>query len=280
MSARTNKHYSQELAVFEGFLDPYMKYSSGWFEQWDEPLDAAIVRMLDIILEAGRVRDGTRVLDIGNGWGAVLKRLREKHSGIRYLGVNPSQVQLEYIADAVDADATCIQGTFEDVMGVIEGPFDTILMIGAICHMRDKLAVKKRANELLAPGGRLVIEDTFFLSEDLYQAHARRDETRFVQDDVFGFAHVHSLAHHFDDLRRAGFRVMSALNNSDHYAHTIEIWTARLKEYNPKSFPMAEKFVQYMDVFQRGWGYTISNYLMACEKLPERRRQKVAFPGR
>ena len=47
----TTIHYSQEVPLFEGFLDPYMKYSSGWFEPAEEPLDSAIVRMLDKIID-------------------------------------------------------------------------------------------------------------------------------------------------------------------------------------------------------------------------------------
>ncbi len=279
MEPRTNKHYSQEVALFEGFLDPYMKYSSGWFAHWDEPLDDAILRMLDKILDAGKVRNGCRVLEVGNGWGSLLKRLRERYDDVQYTGVNPSSVQLQYIEECVDTECNNIEATFEDIMGELQGEFDAIFLIGALCHQKDKLAVKKRLNGLLADGGRLVIEDTYFLSEEIYQAHYKREETRFVQETVFGYAHVHSLARHYDDLRRAGFRVMVAENNSDHYAKTTAIWADRLADYDPAEFPLAPQFLAYLDVFWRGWGYTISNYLMACEKLPERRRQRVAFPG-
>ena len=87
------------------------------------------------------------------------------------------------------------------------------------------------------------------------------------------------LSHHLDDLRRAGFHMMSSLDNSDHYARTIEIWTDRLKEMDAAEFPLATQFIQYMDVFQRGWNHTICNHMMVVEKLPHRRRQKEAIPG-
>lgn len=278
MSHPTTKHYSQEVAFFEEFLDPYMKYSSSLFLEDDEPLDLAVLRALDTLIDLGRVRDGFRVLDIGNGWGCFLKRLFEVRSRIDYTGVNPSDVQLEYIARNLDLSATMHNAPLEEIMDDLEGPFDTIYMIGALCHMHDKVAVLERLGALLEDGGRLVIEDTFFLSEGLYQRHHDRRETHFVQDDVFGFAHIHSLARHFDEVRQAGLRVVSTLDNSESYARSIDIWTERLTRMDPTVFPLATQFIQYLDMAQRGWGHTICNHMMALEKLPRRRPKRVAAP--
>ena len=279
MKHETTKHYSQEAALFEGFLDPYMKYSSGWYETWDESLDVAIVQMLDKILDNAGVRDGCRVLEIGNGWGSLIKRLRERFSDVEYVGVNPSQVQLDWIADNVDTTGAMVKGAHEDVMGDLEGPFDAIFMIGALCHMKDKQAVMKRNAELLADDGRIIVEDTFFLSEALYQKHAARQETKYVQDTIFGYAHVYSLARHFDELRNAGLQVIQLDVNSDDYAKTIDFWTERIKTFDVENYPLAPHFVAYMDVFQRGWHHTICNHLQTIAKLPKRRRAKVAIPG-
>jgi cyclopropane-fatty-acyl-phospholipid synthase len=278
MSHPTTKHYGQEASFFEGFLDPYMKYSSSVFEREDETLDVAVQRALDTHIDLGRVRDGARVLDIGNGWGCFLKRVFEVRTDIAYTGVNPSKVQLEYIERNVRHPATMHNAPFEDVMDALEPGFDTIYLIGALCHMQDKQRVLERVNALLADGGRVVLEDTFFLSEDIYRHHHDHKETHFVQDDVFGFAHIHSLSRHLETVRAAGFRVMSAFDNSDSYARSIEIWTDRLLRMDPKQFPHAMQFAQYMDVAQRGWGYTICNHMMALEKLPRRRPRRIAAP--
>lgn len=275
----TTIHYSQEVSLFEGFLDPYMKYSSGWFDPPDEPLDSAIVRMLDKIVDLSGVRPGARVLEIGNGWGSLLRRLRERVPDLDYTGVNPSSVQLDYVARHVDRGARTVNQPFEAVMHELDGPYDAIFLIGALCHQKDKLAVTKRVAELLAEGGRAVIEDTFFLSEALYQAHAARQETKYVQDKVFGYAHVHSLARHHDDLRASGLRLRSAEDNTDHYARTIEIWTDRLKTMDAARYPLVPHFVAYMDVFQRGWNHTICNQLQVVERLPARRRAQVPVPA-
>jgi cyclopropane-fatty-acyl-phospholipid synthase len=272
MGHETTRHYSQEVEFFQRFLDPYMKYTSGLFRFADEPLDTGIVRMLDTIIDLAAMPEAPRILEIGNGWGSLLKRLHEVRPGFHYTGVNPSAVQQEYVAGSIDRGADLRVAPFEEVMDSLPGGYDAIFMIGALCHMHDKERVLRRLEGLLRDGGRVLIEDTFFLSEGLYQTHRLREETRFVQDEVFGFAHVYSLSRHLDAVRDARLRVMTTLDHSDSYARTIEIWIDRLGALDPERYPLAAQFIRYMEVFQRGWGHTISNHLMSLEKLPRRRR--------
>jgi len=274
MSAESNVHYDESVDFFESFLDPYMKYSACLFADPTEPLEVASARMLDAHIDAAGVREGARVLEIGNGWGSVLRRLHETRRGFEYTGVNPSGVQQAFVAGRVDPSARLVTGRFEDVMGALEGPYDSIFMIGSLCHIQEKERVLAKVAELLAPEGTVVLEDTFFLSEDLLNKHRSRPETRFVQRDVFGFAFVESLGRHFDAARTAGLQVMSTLDVSEHYARTIEVWSGRLSGLDPARYPLAEQFVRYMDIFQRGWGYTITEQVMKLRKL--RRRQPVA----
>ena len=177
MGHETTQHYSQEVELFQRFLDPYMKYSSGLFVENDESLETGVLRMLDTHLTLAALPERPRVLEIGNGWGSLLKRLRERCPDASYLGVNPSAVQQEYVAREVDARAELRVAPFEDVMDSLEGGYDAIFMIGSLCHIKDKARVLGRVGELLAEDGRLVLEDTFFLSEALYQKHYQRPET-------------------------------------------------------------------------------------------------------
>ncbi len=276
MSHETTQHYSREVELFDGFLDPYMKYSSGDFATWDQPLDLAIVRMLDRHIDGARLGPASRVLDVGNGWGCLRRRLLERLPGIDYTGVNPSAVQIEYIRREVHPDTHVLHGPVEEVVGQLDGPYDAIFLVGSLCHFKDKLATLRELCKHLAPGGRIVLEDTFFLSESLYQAHKAREETRFVQQEIFGYAHVTSLAAHLNLLRLAGLRLREGWDNSEHYERVIDIWTDRLDRMDPSQFELAPAFIAYMDVFQRGWGHTICNWWMVLERLPPRRRRRAS----
>ncbi|MFX7926447.1 class I SAM-dependent methyltransferase, partial [Acinetobacter baumannii] len=86
------------------WLDPTMNYSSAWFAGAAEgSLDAAQgAKMRRALAEAG-VGEGSRVLEIGCGWGAVAE-VAARDFGARLTGVTLSTEQLAWaqrrLADA------------------------------------------------------------------------------------------------------------------------------------------------------------------------------------
>ena len=70
--ARRNiaRHYDLSNDLFAAFLDESMTYSSALFDGGaEETLAAAQVRKIDRLLDATGVGPGSRVLEIGTGWG-------------------------------------------------------------------------------------------------------------------------------------------------------------------------------------------------------------------
>lgn len=65
-------HYDRGNAFYELWLDATMAYSCALFEG-DEGLEAAQKRKLDWHLDSAGVTQGMRLLDIGCGWGALLR---------------------------------------------------------------------------------------------------------------------------------------------------------------------------------------------------------------
>src|SRR5262249_3769788 len=63
-------HYDLGNEFYGLFLDEQMIYSSAYFEQEGESLEAAQTRKLDMICQKLRLQPGDRVLEIGCGWGA------------------------------------------------------------------------------------------------------------------------------------------------------------------------------------------------------------------
>jgi cyclopropane-fatty-acyl-phospholipid synthase len=67
-------HYDLSNDLFQAFLDPTLSYSSAWFDDDADlttarDLEGAQLRKIDGILDYAAVRSGTRVLEIGTGWG-------------------------------------------------------------------------------------------------------------------------------------------------------------------------------------------------------------------
>ena len=94
-----------------------------------------------------------RVLDVGCGAGNVAPGLRAAGAG-RLTGVElvPSAA-----AAARERFDEVLEGTIEDALPRLAGPFDTILCLDVLEHLVDPGAVLRDLRGLAAPGGRLKV---------------------------------------------------------------------------------------------------------------------------
>jgi SAM-dependent methyltransferase len=98
------------------------------------------------------VPPGRRLLDVGAAYGLFMKVARD--AGFDVKGV---EIAEDCAAEAARiSGAPVIAGDFVSVE--LHGSFDVIVMLDVIEHMRDPLAGVKRAHELLAPNGLLIVE--------------------------------------------------------------------------------------------------------------------------
>lgn len=152
MLNETVKHYDLEVDFFQKFLDLYMKYTSGLFESETDELHVATQRMLDVIIDSGKIRPGGRVLEIGPGWGALIKRIRERAILCDYTGVSPSVVQNRYIDKFCGERERLVTSTFED-FDCRSQRFDAIVLIGSFLPpSRQTISITE--DERTACGGR------------------------------------------------------------------------------------------------------------------------------
>ena len=91
-----SSHYNADPKLFLSFLDPiFPAYSQGVYENDDEPLSKALQRKFDWALEQCRIGKGTRVLEIGPGWGAFAGHALQ--AGARFTGITNSEVSQTYL---------------------------------------------------------------------------------------------------------------------------------------------------------------------------------------
>jgi ubiquinone/menaquinone biosynthesis C-methylase UbiE len=123
---------------------------------------AAMEQMNAVLLDAGKVASGQRVLDVGCGFGGTIQQINAGHSGMHLTGLNIDPRQLAvaeaetYTAngnelDWVEADAC--QMPFED------NSFDRVLAVECIFHFPSREQFLAEAARVLKPGGYLAVSD-------------------------------------------------------------------------------------------------------------------------
>jgi cyclopropane-fatty-acyl-phospholipid synthase len=95
--ARENihRHYDLSNGLFATFLDETMSYSSALFDQGgDRDLVPGQLRKIDGVLDYAGVRAGSRVLEIGTGWGALAVRTAQRGATVTSLTISAEQRKL------------------------------------------------------------------------------------------------------------------------------------------------------------------------------------------
>src|SRR5215213_9356561 len=72
-------HYDLSDDFFGTFQDPSRTYSCAYFERDDMTLEEAQMAKIDLALGKLDLQPGMTLLDIGCGWGSVMKRAVERY---------------------------------------------------------------------------------------------------------------------------------------------------------------------------------------------------------
>jgi cyclopropane-fatty-acyl-phospholipid synthase len=255
-NARSNihRHYDLSNELFALFLDETMTYSSALFREGPggEPAAAGVLlagaqrRKIDRLLDLAGVGPGSRVLEIGTGWGELAIRAAER--GARVLSVTLSQEQRALAAERIERaglagrvavelrDYRQVTGCYDAILSV-----EMIEAVGAP-YWPDYFTA---LNRLLAPGGRIGLQS-------ITMPHRRMMATRYthtwVLKYIFPGGLIPSVTAIEEHAAAAGLRVAGRHDFGAHYAETLRLWR--------EGFCAAEPGVRdlgFDEVFRRMW---------------------------
>ncbi|WHT21044.1 cyclopropane-fatty-acyl-phospholipid synthase [Crossiella sp. CA-258035] len=251
--ARKNihRHYDLSNELFSLFLDPSMTYSSAWFAG-DEDLEQAQLRKIDGVLDYAGVGPGTRLLEIGTGWGALAIRAARRGAQVTSLTISPEQQRLaeQRIAEAGLSERITVR--LQDYREA-EGGYDAVVSVEMIEAVgREYWPVYFRTlSRLTRPGGRVAIQAITMPHERML---ATSDSYTWIHKYIFPGGLLPSLesigrnVREDTELTGAGRRPLGP-----HYARTLRLWRERFLA----NWPRIEQ-LGFDHTFRRMWEFYLA----------------------
>ncbi|MFI1022055.1 class I SAM-dependent methyltransferase [Streptomyces olivaceus] len=232
--ARDNisSHYDLSNDLFALFLDDTLSYSSAVFPAFPArraSFAAAQQRKIDRLLDLAEVGDGTRLLEIGTGWGELALRAAGRGAHVTSLTLSREQRDraLARAREAGLADRVRVelrdyreeQGTYDAVVSV-----EMIEAVGAEFWP----VYFRTLDERLAPGGRVALQAITMPHDRMLAA---RDTYTWIQKYVFPGGLIPSTDAIEATVRdHTGLRVAHRYDFGAHYAETLRLWRERFTE--------------------------------------------------
>ncbi|MDQ6765461.1 MAG: class I SAM-dependent methyltransferase, partial [Verrucomicrobiota bacterium] len=128
----------------------------GLWRQGNETRDEAVLQLTELVASSARVGAGSRVCDIGCGYGATARFLAERGADVTGITISPAQFT---VAKGRLANKTNPQFVLGDWLAndLSAGSFDAAIAIESSEHMPNLPLFFAQAHRVLRGGGRLVI---------------------------------------------------------------------------------------------------------------------------
>lgn len=229
--AAIQHHYDLSNEFYALWLDETRSYSCALWENNEESLQTAQKRKLDHLITAARATGARRVLDVGCGWGGMMKRLVRQHEVEQVVGLTLSDAQAEYVRGWADSQYDVLVQNWAEHQPA--EPYDAIVSVGAFEHFADfgmkradRVAAYRRfftsCHDWLPRGGRLALQ-TNTKGSNVHMDRRTVRDLLFVVDKIFPESELPWNSEILQASERL-FDVVSARNDPDHYARTCQCW--------------------------------------------------------
>lgn len=269
-----HRHYDVSNAFYEHVLGPSMTYTCACYPNEHATLEEAQDNKYRLIFEKLRLRPGDRLLDVGCGWGSMVRYAARR--GVSVLGVTLSAEQAGWAQRTIAEEglselAEVRHGDYRDIT---ESGFDAVSSIGLTEHIGVAnypayfafLQAKMRPGALLLnhcitrPNNRAGASASFFI-----------DRYVFPDGELTGSGRI------IAEAQDVGLEVLHEENLRSHYAMTLRDWGRNLVEHWDEAvaevgLPTAKVWGLYMAGSRLGFeSNVVQLHQVLAVKLDDRR---------
>jgi cyclopropane-fatty-acyl-phospholipid synthase len=233
-------HYDLSNELFRLFLDPTLSYSSALFDTQPvrgegfasagspEPgshLETAQAHKIERLLDRTQVGPGTRVLEIGTGWGELAIRAARRGALVHSITLSTEQKELaeRRIADAYLSDRVTVELLDYRALPA-DASYDAVVSVEMIEAVGFDFWDEyfETLDRVLAPGGVVGLQAITMRHDRML---ATRNTWTWINKYIFPGGFLPSVEA-IDQITRArtGLRIVDRLSFGRHYAETLRQW--------------------------------------------------------
>ncbi|MDA2889936.1 class I SAM-dependent methyltransferase [Mycolicibacterium sp. BiH015] len=221
-------HYDVSNTFYEWVLGPSMTYTCACYPHPDATLEEAQENKYRLVFEKLRLAPGDRLLDIGCGWGGMV-RYAARH-GVKAIGATLSKEQAEWAQAAIEREGLgdLAEVRHSDYRDVRESQFDAVSSIGLTEHIgvANYPSYFRFIKSKLRSGG-LVLNHCITRHDNKTGPAAGG----FIDRYVFPDGELTGSGRIITEMQDVGLEVVHEENLRHHYAMTLRDWCRNLVEH-------------------------------------------------
>ena len=260
VDSANEQHYEVPADLFETFMGPHLKYSSGYWADGATTLAESEKRMLEITCERAQLQDGQQILELGCGWGSLSMWMARKFPNSTITAVSNSATQKTFIDAQQLPNLTVItadMNTFET-----DQKYDRVVSVEMFEHMRNWHQLLKRIHRWLTKDGCLFIH--IFVHRELAYLFDGQGGVNWMAEHFFkeGMMPAESLLPLCNQhlITEQIWRV-----NGTHYAKTLRAWLQKIDKNRRAALAVLTRDLDIKEAHIQWRRWRI--FFMACEEL-------------
>ncbi|MCH1983099.1 cyclopropane-fatty-acyl-phospholipid synthase family protein [Ruminococcus sp. OA3] len=260
-----SSHYDIGNDFYRLWLDESMSYSCAYFKHESDTLYEAQLNKVHHILEKLHLEEGMTLLDIGCGWGFLLREAAKKYK-VKGFGITLSQEQHDKFQEDIERDGLTdfLQVELMDYRDLKKSgkQFDRAVSVGMLEHVGrgHYEAFMENVDAVLKPGGLFLLH--YISAQKEYPGDA------WIRKYIFPGGTIPSLREIINILPDFNFYTLDVESLRRHYNKTLLCWRENFLKCRDEVIKMkGEEFTRMWELYLSSCAATFHNGIIDLHQI-------------